>query len=111
MGVIKMEAEETFTLSGEEKISQRRPEYTEDDINRPFIVSLTLNLFGLQNVKLADLNQRRSNIGHEGSLSQNTQDWLRTKPSMSTFNHQSSEDIEEAMAGGLNKANIYMPPI
>ena len=46
---------------------------------------------------MADLNQTRSDSEHEGSLSQTILDWLRPKPSMS------SEDIEEAMAGGLNK--------
>ena len=40
-------------------------------------------------------------------MSQNILDWLHTKPSMSTFNSQSSEDIEEAMAGGLNKVRTY----
>merc|ERR1712048_1285432 len=98
----RMEFEERFTHSGEDKISQRRPEYSEDDITRRFIGSFTFPrisyLFGLQNTKL------RAEC--EGSLA-----WLLTKPSLSTFNSQSSEDIEEAMAGGLNKANIYMPPI
>ena len=54
--VIEMEAEETFTLLREEKISQRRHQYTEDDIFRRFFVSLTFPnisyMFGLENVKV-----------------------------------------------------------
>ena len=58
--VIKMEFEESLTLSGQEKISQRRPEYSEDDIIRRFIGTFPhiRYLFGLPSAKVRYLKQQ-----------------------------------------------------
>ena len=56
-----MEIEDTLTLSGEERISQRKPE---DDIIRRYIGSFTFPnisyLFGLQNAKVRQINKQKS---------------------------------------------------
>ena len=53
--ITEMVFEESFSLSREENISQRRPEYTEDDISRRFFGSFTFPiiayLFGLKSEK------------------------------------------------------------
>ena len=59
--LIKMEIEDTLTLSGEERISQRK---SEDDIIRRYIGSFTFPnisyLFGLQNAKVRQINKQKS---------------------------------------------------
>ena len=56
-----MEIEDTLTLSGEERISQRK---SEDDIIRRYIGSFTFPnisyLFGLQNAKVRQINKQKS---------------------------------------------------
>ena len=58
---LEMEIEDTLTLSGEERISQRKPE---DDIIRRYIGSFTFPnisyLFGLQNAKVRQINKQKS---------------------------------------------------
>jgi len=56
-------------------------------------------------------NGQRGANGANGFTNKKVQNLAESDIGHSRIRRSSSRDIEEAMAGGFNKASIYMPPI